>query len=186
MPTCRTGADQVSARALLNLPRAEHRDGRPDSPAGHSLWLGERPSEWYSVKSFLHPCIGGSAAPCRRRVRKPLQNRRTGANRGAIGLSAQTDVAERSHQRPWAAQGRSWVVEDPGYPLTRQALMARARGSVRSRRRWARNWTSAAVVQTAPNARAVSSHPTIQFQWVSCSMERRLELLAWLARRVPG
>ena len=71
-----------------------------------------------------------------------------------------------------------WV-EDPGYPLTRQALMA-AGAKVRPIPVDGQGIDVGAGIKSAPNARAVFVTPSHQFPTgVVLSMARRLELLAW-------
>jgi GntR family transcriptional regulator / MocR family aminotransferase len=71
-----------------------------------------------------------------------------------------------------------WV-EDPGYPLTRQALLA-AGAKVRPIPVDRQGIDVAAGIKSAPNARAVFVTPSHQFPTgVVLSMARRLELLAW-------
>ena len=71
-----------------------------------------------------------------------------------------------------------WV-EDPGYPLTRQALLA-AGAKVRPIPVDRQGIDVAAGIRSAPNARAVFVTPSHQFPTgVVLSMARRLELLAW-------
>ena len=71
-----------------------------------------------------------------------------------------------------------WV-EDPGYPLTRQALMA-AGARVRPVPVDGQGIDVGAGIKSAPNARAVFVTPSHQFPMgVVLSMARRLELLAW-------
>ena len=71
-----------------------------------------------------------------------------------------------------------WV-EDPGYPLTRQALMA-AGAKVRPIPVDRQGIDVGAGIKSAPNARAVFVTPSHQFPTgVVLSMARRLELLAW-------
>lgn len=71
-----------------------------------------------------------------------------------------------------------WV-EDPGYPLTRQALLA-AGATVRPIPVDAQGIDVGAGIKSAPNARAVFVTPSHQFPTgVVLSMARRLELLAW-------
>ena len=71
-----------------------------------------------------------------------------------------------------------WV-EDPGYPLTRQALMA-AGATVRPIPVDGQGIDVGAGIKSAPNARAVFVTPSHQFPTgVVLSMARRLELLAW-------
>jgi GntR family transcriptional regulator/MocR family aminotransferase len=71
-----------------------------------------------------------------------------------------------------------WV-EDPGYPLTRQALLA-AGAAVRPIPVDGQGIDIGTGIKTAPNARAVFVTPSHQFPTgVVLSMARRLELLAW-------
>ena len=71
-----------------------------------------------------------------------------------------------------------WV-EDPGYPLTRQALIA-AGAKVRPIPVDRQGIDVGAGIKSAPNARAVFVTPSHQFPTgVVLSMARRLELLAW-------
>jgi GntR family transcriptional regulator/MocR family aminotransferase len=71
-----------------------------------------------------------------------------------------------------------WV-EDPGYPLTRQALIA-AGAKVRPIPVDGQGIDVGAGIRSAPNARAVFVTPSHQFPTgVVLSMARRLELLAW-------
>src|SRR5215218_3728141 len=71
-----------------------------------------------------------------------------------------------------------WV-EDPGYPLTREALLA-AGATVRPTPVDAQGIDVRAGIRSAPNARAVFVTPSHQFPTgVVLSMARRLELLAW-------
>jgi GntR family transcriptional regulator/MocR family aminotransferase len=71
-----------------------------------------------------------------------------------------------------------WV-EDPGYPLTRQALIA-AGAKVRPIPVDGHGIDVGAGIRSAPNARAVFVTPSHQFPTgVVLSMARRLELLAW-------
>lgn len=71
-----------------------------------------------------------------------------------------------------------WV-EDPGYPLTRQALLA-AGATVRPIPVDGQGIDVGAGIASAPNARAVFVTPSHQFPTgVVLSMARRLELLAW-------
>lgn len=71
-----------------------------------------------------------------------------------------------------------WV-EDPGYPLTRQALLA-AGATVRPIPVDGQGINVGAGIKSAPNARAVFVTPSHQFPTaVVLSMARRLELLAW-------
>ena len=71
-----------------------------------------------------------------------------------------------------------WI-EDPCYPLTRQALLA-AGATVRPIPVDAQGIDVGAGIATAPNARAVFVTPSHQFPTgVVLSMARRLELLAW-------
>src|SRR4051812_33543635 len=71
-----------------------------------------------------------------------------------------------------------WV-EDPGYPLTRQALLA-AGAKVRPIPVDRQGIDVAAGIKSAPSARAVFVTPSHQFPTgVVLSMARRLELLAW-------
>ena len=71
-----------------------------------------------------------------------------------------------------------WV-EDPGYPLTRQALLA-AGATVRPIPVDRQGIDIRAGMKSAPNARAVFVTPSHQFPTgVVLSMARRLELLAW-------
>jgi GntR family transcriptional regulator/MocR family aminotransferase len=71
-----------------------------------------------------------------------------------------------------------WV-EDPGYPLTRQALLA-AGAKVRPIPVDGQGIDVAMGIKSAPNARAVFVTPSHQFPTgVVLSMARRLELLAW-------
>lgn len=71
-----------------------------------------------------------------------------------------------------------WV-EDPGYPLTRQALLA-AGARVRPIPVDGQGIDVGAGIKSAPNARAVFVTPSHQFPTgVVLSMARRLELLAW-------
>jgi GntR family transcriptional regulator/MocR family aminotransferase len=71
-----------------------------------------------------------------------------------------------------------WV-EDPGYPLTRQALIA-AGAKVHPVPVDGQGIDVGAGIRSAPNARAVFVTPSHQFPTgVVLSMARRLELLAW-------
>src|SRR5215210_2959022 len=71
-----------------------------------------------------------------------------------------------------------WI-EDPGYPLTRQALLA-AGAKVRPIPVDGQGIEVAKGIKSAPNARAVFVTPSHQFPTgVVLSMARRLELLAW-------
>ncbi|MGH6641722.1 MAG: PLP-dependent aminotransferase family protein [Bradyrhizobium sp.] len=71
-----------------------------------------------------------------------------------------------------------WV-EDPGYPLTREALLA-AGATVRPIPVDAQGIDVRAGIASAPNARAVFVTPSHQFPTgVVLAMARRLELLAW-------
>jgi GntR family transcriptional regulator/MocR family aminotransferase len=71
-----------------------------------------------------------------------------------------------------------WV-EDPGYPLTREALLA-AGATVRPIPVDGQGIDVRAGITSAPNARAVFVTPSHQFPaGVVLSMARRLELLAW-------
>jgi GntR family transcriptional regulator/MocR family aminotransferase len=71
-----------------------------------------------------------------------------------------------------------WV-EDPGYSLTRQALMA-AGAKIRPIPVDGQGINVGAGIKSAPNARAVFVTPSHQFPTgVVLSMARRLELLAW-------
>jgi GntR family transcriptional regulator/MocR family aminotransferase len=71
-----------------------------------------------------------------------------------------------------------WI-EDPGYPLTRQALLA-AGATVRSIPVDGQGIDVGTGIKSAPNARAVFVTPSHQFPTgVVLSMARRLELLAW-------
>jgi GntR family transcriptional regulator / MocR family aminotransferase len=75
-----------------------------------------------------------------------------------------------------------WV-EDPGYPLTRQALLA-AGVTVRPIPVDAQGIDVGAGIKSAPNARAVFVTPSHQFPTgVVLSMARRLELLAWARQK---
>lgn len=75
-----------------------------------------------------------------------------------------------------------WI-EDPCYPLTRQALRA-AGATVRPIPVDGQGIDVGAGVKTAPNARAVFVTPSHQFPTgVVLSMARRLELLAWARER---
>jgi GntR family transcriptional regulator / MocR family aminotransferase len=75
-----------------------------------------------------------------------------------------------------------WV-EDPGYPLTRQALMA-AGATVRPIPVDGQGIDVGAGIKSAPNARAVFVTPSHQFPTgVVLSMARRLELLAWARKK---
>lgn len=75
-----------------------------------------------------------------------------------------------------------WV-EDPGYPLTRQALLA-AGATVRPIPVDAQGIDVGRGVRLAPNARAVFVTPSHQFPTgVVLSMARRLALLAWARER---
>jgi GntR family transcriptional regulator/MocR family aminotransferase len=75
-----------------------------------------------------------------------------------------------------------WV-EDPGYPLTRQALMA-AGAKVRPIPVDGQGIDVGAGIKSAPNAVAVFVTPSHQFPTgVVLSMARRLELLAWARER---
>ena len=71
-----------------------------------------------------------------------------------------------------------WV-EDPGYPLTREALLA-AGATIRPIPVDGQGIDVRAGIASAPNARAVFVTPSHQFPTgVVLSMARRLELLAW-------
>jgi GntR family transcriptional regulator/MocR family aminotransferase len=71
-----------------------------------------------------------------------------------------------------------WI-EDPGYPLTRQALLA-AGATVRPIPVDGQGIDVGTGIESAPNARAVFVTPSHQFPTgVVLSMARRLELLAW-------
>jgi GntR family transcriptional regulator/MocR family aminotransferase len=77
-----------------------------------------------------------------------------------------------------ALEKEVWV-EDPGYPLTRQALIA-AGAKVRPIPVDGQGIDVGAGIRSAPNARAVFVTPSHQFPTgVVLSMARRLELLAW-------
>jgi GntR family transcriptional regulator/MocR family aminotransferase len=75
-----------------------------------------------------------------------------------------------------------WV-EDPGYPLTRQALLA-AGATIRPIPVDEQGIEVSAGIKSAPNARAVFVTPSHQFPTgVVLSMARRLELLAWARQK---
>ena len=81
--------------------------------------------------------------------------------------------------RVLAGAGKEAWVEDPGYPLTRQALIA-AGAKVRPIPVDRHGIDVGAGIKSAPNARAVFVTPSHQFPTgVVLSMARRLELLAW-------
>ena len=76
-------------------------------------------------------------------------------------------------------RNREVWVEDPGYPLTRQALLA-AGATVHPIPVDGHGIDVGAGIQSAPNASAVFVTPSHQFPMsVVLSMARRLELLAW-------
>jgi GntR family transcriptional regulator/MocR family aminotransferase len=75
-----------------------------------------------------------------------------------------------------------WI-EDPGYPLTRQALLA-AGATLRPIPVDEQGIDVGTGIKFAPNARAVFVTPSHQFPTgVVLSMARRLELLAWARRK---
>jgi GntR family transcriptional regulator/MocR family aminotransferase len=75
-----------------------------------------------------------------------------------------------------------WV-EDPGYPLTRQAMLA-AGATVRPIPADGQGIDVGAGIRSAPNARAAFVTPSHQFPTgVVLSMARRLELLAWAQKK---
>jgi GntR family transcriptional regulator/MocR family aminotransferase len=75
-----------------------------------------------------------------------------------------------------------WI-EDPGYPLTRQALLA-AGATIRPIPVDGQGIDVGAGIKSAPNARAVFVTPSHQFPTgVVLSMARRLELLAWARQK---
>lgn len=80
-------------------------------------------------------------------------------------------------------KNRDVWVEDPGYPLTRQALIA-AGATVHPVPVDAQGIDVGRGIRSAPNASAVFVTPSHQFPTgVVLSMARRLELLAWARRR---
>ncbi len=75
-----------------------------------------------------------------------------------------------------------WI-EDPGYPLTRQALLA-AGATIRPIPLDGHGIDVRTGIKSAPNARAVFVTPSHQFPTgVVLSMARRLELLAWARKK---
>jgi len=80
-------------------------------------------------------------------------------------------------------RNREVWVEDPGYPLTRQALLA-AGATVRPIPVDEQGIDVGAGIRSAPNASAVFVTPSHQFPTgVVLSMARRLELLAWARKK---
>ena len=80
-------------------------------------------------------------------------------------------------------RNREVWVEDPGYPLTRQALLA-AGATVRPIPVDEQGIDVGAGIRSAPNACAVFVTPSHQFPMgVVLSMARRLELLAWARKK---
>ena len=80
-------------------------------------------------------------------------------------------------------RSRQVWVEDPGYPLTRQALLG-AGGTVHPVPVDAQGIDVGRGIRSAPNAAAVFVTPSHQFPTgVVLSMARRLELLAWARKR---
>jgi GntR family transcriptional regulator / MocR family aminotransferase len=79
--------------------------------------------------------------------------------------------------------GKEVWIEDPGYPLTRQALLA-AGAAIRAIPVDGQGLDVGAGIKSAPNARAVFVTPSHQFPTgVVLSMARRLELLAWARQK---
>ena len=79
--------------------------------------------------------------------------------------------------------GKEVWVEDPGYPLTRQALIA-AGAKVHPIPVDRHGIDVSAGIKSAPNARAAFVTPSHQFPTgVVLSMARRLELLAWARKK---
>lgn len=91
------------------------------------------------------------------------------------GTQQAVDIVSRVMQRP---DSEVWI-EDPGYPLTRLALLA-AGAKLRPIPVDRHGINVAEGVRRAPKARAVFVTPSHQFpKGVALSMARRLELLAW-------
>src|SRR5436190_4253219 len=100
---------------------------------------------------------------------------RSRTDRGQAGTQHAIDIVIRV----LPALDREVWVEDPGYPLTRQALLA-AGAKVRPIPVDGQGIDVATGIKSAPNARAVFVTPSHQFPTgVVLSMARRLELLAW-------
>jgi GntR family transcriptional regulator/MocR family aminotransferase len=95
------------------------------------------------------------------------------------GTQQAIDIVARVMQGP---DKEVWI-EDPGYPLTRLALVA-AGAKVRPIPVDHHGIDIAEGIRRAPNARAVFITPSHQFpKGVVLSMARRLELLAWARER---
>jgi GntR family transcriptional regulator/MocR family aminotransferase len=96
-----------------------------------------------------------------------------------IVVTAGTQQAVDIVIRILAGPDKEVWVEDPGYPLTRQALLA-AGATVHPIPVDAQGIDVGSGIRSAPNARAVFVTPSHQFPTgVVLSMARRLELLAW-------
>jgi GntR family transcriptional regulator/MocR family aminotransferase len=147
-------ADQwrrLSARALRVMPRSHL--GYGDPRGSDELRR--------AIAAYLE---GARAVRC-----DPEQIIVTSGTQHALDLVARTLLP---------AGSEAWV-EDPGYPLTREALAA-AGVTVRPVRIDAQGLDVAAGIAAAPRARAAVVTPSHQFPTgVVLSMARRLELIAW-------
>ena len=155
----RTLVDARTVEALAQIERTHLPFARPQP-----FWLFRSARDDRTSDNHLRLSDGGSRVRC-----DPDQIVVTAGTQQALDIVIR--ILPGPNKEVW--------IEDPCYPLTRQALLA-AGATVRPIPVDAQGIDVGKGIRSAPNARAVFVTPSHQFPTgVVLSMARRLELLAW-------